>query len=125
MDYTRRELLGLAVAGASVAALPLFAREEAYAEDAPPPTRAASQGPGKSDKVLDLGKEYKQSKADKIHERSVEKEIEKEGEVPEEVKEKVEEKMKSLKEDLSENENVPPQVREKVSRKLSEVLQRL
>lgn len=100
MDYTRREALRLAAAGAFVTALPLFLRDTAHAEEEPRPTASGSQGPGKATTVLPAEEGYEQSKADEIHERIVGQEIEKAGEKPEEVKKQVERRLRDLKGNL-------------------------
>ncbi len=100
MDYTRREALRLAAAGAFVTALPLFFRDTAHAEEGARPPASDIQGPGKSTTVLPDKEGYEQSKADEIHNRIVEQEIEKAGEKPEEVKKQVERRLQDLKEDL-------------------------
>lgn len=102
MDYTRREALRFAAAGAFVTGLPLFLRDAAHAEEVPRPPASASQGPGKATTVLPAKEGYERSKAEEVHNRIVEQEIKKADEDPEEVKKQAEERGQRLKEELPE-----------------------
>lgn len=86
MKYSRRELLGFAAAGISVAAMPVFLQDTAYARESSsllPETR----GPAAA---------YDQATADGIHNRSVEQEIKEAGEDPDAVKARVDRRLQLL-----------------------------